>query len=279
MEILGIDIGGSGIKGCPVDLNKGVFAKERLRIPTPKPATPEAVVDTIYEIIDAFGWKGPVGCGFPGVMHRNTIFTAANLDDSLIGLDLGQAITEKTRAPAAVINDADAAGLAEMRFGGGKGFHGVALMVTVGTGLGTAMFVDGQLVPNLELGHLILKHKKKYLDAEAMAADSARKALDLSWESWAKNFSKYLKLVHSLLRPEMFLIGGGIAKKGDKFLHLLKSPTELRTATLQNAAGIIGAALAVEKYVESPQRQVKGEKVAPKRNTGRKKAAKKVRRT
>lgn len=246
MKILGIDIGGSGIKGCPVDLATGEFAEERLRIPTPNPATPEAVVETIYEIIDAFKWKGKVGCGYPGVIHGNTIFTAANLDESLMGFDLGAAITAKTRKPTRILNDADAAGLAEMHYGSGKGFHGVSVLITVGTGLGTAMFHDSQLVPNLELGHLKMKHKGKFVDAERIAADSSRRSQDMSWGTWAKHFSKYLEYVHSLTRPELFLIGGGIAKKHDKFMDKLKSPCEIRTATLENAAGIIGAALAAK---------------------------------
>jgi len=270
MKILGIDIGGSGIKGCPVDLKKGEFAGERLRIETPQPATPDALIETIDALIDHFNWKGPVGCGYPGVIHRNTIFTAANLDPSLIGFDLGKAIAENTGAPVRILNDADAAGLAEMRFGGGRSFQGVALMVTVGTGLGTAMFVDGHLVPNLELGHLKLKHKKHYVDAEEIASDSARRQEDMSWEAWAKHFSKYLKHVHSLLRPEMFLIGGGIAKKHDKFMPYLKSPCEIRTAMLENAAGIIGAALAAEPLAKEA---IKRPRKAAKKTSARKKPA------
>lgn len=262
--LLGIDIGGSGIKGCPVDLSTGEFTAERLRIPTPQPATPMAVVETIAEIIKHFKWKGPVGCGFPGVIYRNTVFTSANLDKSFIGFDLGDGISKITGAGARVINDADAAGLAEMRFGAGHDFNGLAMLITVGTGLGTALLHDGELIPNNEMGHLLMKHKGELVDAETLAADSSRRAQDMSWETWAKHFSKYLNYVHSLVRPEMFIIGGGIAKKSDKFLSLIKCDCEVRVATLENSAGIIGAAIAGSKTPATV--------VAPKKKTAKKKA-------
>ncbi len=255
--ILGIDIGGSGIKGCPVDLKTGEFAEERLRIPTPQPATPMAVVETISQIIDHFKWKGPVGCGFPGVIHRNTVFTSANLDDSFVGFDLGNGISKITGQPVGVINDADAAGLAEMRFGAGHDFDGLALLVTVGTGLGTALLYKGELIPNMETGHLLMKHKHKLVDAESLAADSARRAQDMSWETWAKHFSKYLNYVHALVRPEMFIIGGGIAKKADKFMKLIKCDCEVRVATLENKAGIIGAAVAGAEMPQATSRKAR----------------------
>lgn len=248
MITLGIDIGGTGIKGSTVDLDKGELTAERFRIPTPHPATPEAVFAVLQQVVDHFAWKGPVGCGFPGVIHGNTVFTAANMDASFIGCDLGQALSGMTGQPAYVVNDADAAGMAEMRYGAGKGFKGVALLVTVGTGLGTALFYQGRLVPNLELGHVLMKHKGNVVDAESLASDSARKREDMGWEKWAKHLGKYLDEAHALVRPELIIIGGGVASRSGKFLKHLKAPCELRIATLENLAGIVGAALAAEGH-------------------------------
>lgn len=267
---LGIDIGGTGIKGSPVDLASGELVGDRFRIPTPQPATPEAVIDTIAQIIEHFEWKGPIGCGFPGVIHRNTVFTSANMDDSFLGFDLGNAVSKMCGGPVKVINDADAAGLAEVRYGAGRDFGDLAILVTVGTGLGTALLHDGELVPNLEIGHLLMEHKGKLVDAESLAADSSRRAKDMSWEKWARHFSSYLNYVQALLRPELFIIGGGIAKKSDKFLPLLKCDCEVRVATLENRAGIIGAALAASQVASASAPSVTK---APKR-TAKKKTAK-----
>lgn len=246
MSVLGIDIGGSGIKGCPVDLEKGELTADRYRIATPKPATPEAVIQVIHELIDHFHWTGPVGCGYPGVVENHTLRSAANLDDSLVGYNLGQSISHITGSQSWVLNDADAAGLAEVQYGSGKNVDGTVLLITVGTGLGTALFYNGQLLPNTELGHAWVRHKNshKAIDAEKIAADSARTREDMSWSKWADNFSYYLKYMHSLLRTDLILIGGGMAKKGHKFMHHLKAPCEVRLAQLENTAGIVGAAAA-----------------------------------
>jgi polyphosphate glucokinase len=240
MHILGIDIGGSGIKGAPVDLNQGVLAAERLRIATPQPATPDAVADTVGRIIRHFNWTGPVGCGLPSVVQNGVARTAANIDSSWIGNDVRTLLSQRTGCPVTVINDADAAGIAEMRFGAGRGRNGTILMVTVGTGLGTALFRDGTLVPNTELGHLLLNGKV----AEKYASAAAREDLGLSYKTWAKRLDLYLHQLQSLFWPDLFILGGGISKKHEKFFPFLTIETECLPAVLRNQAGIVGAALA-----------------------------------
>lgn len=240
MDILGIDIGGSGIKGAPVDLNQGVLAAERLRIATPQPATPDAVADTVGIIIRHFNWTGPVGCGLPSVVQNGVARTAANIDSSWIGTDVRTLLSQRTGCPVSVINDADAAGIAEMRFGAGRGRNGTILMVTVGTGLGTALFRDGTLVPNTELGHLLLNGKV----AEKYASAAAREDLGLSYKTWAKRLDLYLHQLQSLFWPDLFILGGGISKKHEKFFPFLTIETEFLPAVLRNQAGIVGAALA-----------------------------------
>jgi polyphosphate glucokinase len=240
MDILGIDIGGSGIKGAPVDLNQGILAAERLRIATPQPATPDAVADTVGRIIRHFNWTGPVGCGLPSVVQNGVARTAANIDSSWIGTDVRALLSQRTGCPVTVINDADAAGIAEMRFGAGRGRNGTILMVTVGTGLGTALFRDGTLVPNTELGHLLLNGKV----AEKYASAATREDLGLSYETWAKRLDLYLHQLQSLFWPDLFILGGGISKKHEKFFPFLTIETELLPAVLRNQAGIVGAALA-----------------------------------
>ncbi len=240
MDILGIDIGGSGIKGAPVDLNQGVLVAERLRIATPQPATPDAVADTVGRIIRHFNWTGPVGCGLPSVVQKGIARTAANIDSSWIGTDVRTLLSQRTGCPVTVINDADAAGIAEMRFGAGRGRNGTILMVTVGTGLGTALFRDGSLVPNTELGHLLLDGKV----AEKYASAAAREDLGLSYKTWAKRLDLYLHQLQSLFWPDLFILGGGISKKHEKFFPFLTIETEFLPAVLRNQAGIVGAALA-----------------------------------
>ncbi len=246
MEFLGIDIGGSGIKAAIVNPLKGELLCERFRIPTPSPATPDSLCTALGHVIEHFSWKGPIGCGFPGVVRNQQIFTAANLHPSLIGLRLDEHIRERTGNPMHVINDADAAGLAEAAFGAGRGRSGSVLVITVGTGVGSALVHDGRLVPNTEFGHVRMKDKKsgKNVSAEKLVSDSARQALDLDWETWAVRFNRYLHHLHMLLWPELIIVGGGIVKKADKWLPLIDPPTEFALATLQNHAGIVGAALA-----------------------------------
>ncbi|MFE1903556.1 polyphosphate--glucose phosphotransferase [Streptomyces gardneri] len=243
MNVFGVDIGGSGIKGAPVDLERGALAEERHKVLTPQPATPDGVAGCVVEVVEHFGWTGPVGVTFPGVVTGSTIRTAANVDKSWVGVDAGTLLSERLGGlPVTVLNDADAAGVAEMTFGAGRGRKGTVILLTLGTGIGSALFVDGRLVPNTELGHLELKGH----DAETRASTKAREDHDLTWEHWAKRrLSKYLAHVEMLFSPELFIIGGGVSRKADKFLPLIEGiRAEIVPAELQNNAGIVGAAMA-----------------------------------
>lgn len=246
MEILGIDIGGSGIKGAIVDLDVGDFATKRHRIPTPKPAKPEAVTDVVAEIVQHFDWNGPIGCTFPAIMKRGVAHSAANVHDDWIGTDAVRMIQRKTGDPVVVLNDADAAGIAEMSFGAGKAHEGVVIVLTVGTGIGSAIFVNGHMVPNSELGHVKLKKGK---EAEKWAADSIRKKKDLSWKKWGKRLNRYLQHIEFLFSPDLFIIGGGVSKKSQKYFKYLDVQADIVPAQLRNRAGIIGAAMAARDLV------------------------------
>lgn len=240
MTFLGIDIGGSGIKGAPVDVERGEMLTERYRIPTPQPSLPEAVADVVAQIVRHFDWSGPVGCTFPAVIKNGVAWSAANVDKSWIGTD-GQALFEqKTGCAVVVLNDADAAGLAEMRYGAGRGRGGLVMMLTFGTGIGSALFLDGRLVPNTELGHLEIRGK----DAEHRASDAVRTRKKLSWKEWALAVNEYLGVLEMLFSPDLFIIGGGVSKKHAKFFPLLSTRAEIVAAQLFNNAGIVGAALA-----------------------------------
>jgi polyphosphate glucokinase len=237
----GVDIGGSGIKGAPVDLAAGTFNAERLRIPTPQPSTPDPVADVVAQVVANFGdaaGTAPVGVTFPAVIQHGVARTAANVDKSWIGTDVDALLTERLGRSVHVVNDADAAGYAEARFGAAKGVDGVVFMATLGTGIGTALIVDGALVPNTELGHLEIGGK----DAETRAADSVREAEDLNWEQWAKRLQRYFSAIENLLWPDLIIVGGGVSKKSAKFLPHLSLRTPIVPAALLNDAGIIGAA-------------------------------------
>ncbi|WP_329621381.1 ROK family protein [Streptomyces sp. NBC_01255] len=243
MNVFGVDIGGSGIKGAPVDLERGALTEERHKVLTPQPATPDGVAGCVVEVVEHFGWTGPVGVTFPGVVTGSTIRTAANVDKSWIGVDAGTRLSERLGGlPVTVLNDADAAGVAEMTFGAGRGRKGTVILLTLGTGIGSAVFVDGRLVPNTELGHLELKGH----DAETRASTKAKEDEDLTWEHWAKRrLTKYLAHVEMLFSPELFIIGGGVSRKADKFLPLVEGiRAEIVPAELRNNAGIVGAAMA-----------------------------------
>ena len=238
----GIDIGGSGIKGAPVDLDGGHFAAERLRVATPSPSTPGAVADVVAEIVEKFGTEigdGPIGATFPAVIQHGVARSAANVDKSWIDTDVDALFTARIGRPVHTVNDADAAGVAEAWFGAAKGVSGVVIMATLGTGIGTALLLDGQLVPNTELGHLEIDGH----DAEHRAADSAREREDLNWEKWAKRLQTYFRTLEKLFSPDLFVVGGGVSKKSDKFLPLLDLNTRIIPAQLLNDAGIIGAAV------------------------------------
>jgi polyphosphate glucokinase len=236
----GIDFGGSGIKGAPVDLVKGDYAAERVRIDTPLPSTPTAVAEVFVELLGRFeDSSGPVGVTVPGIVKRGVVHSAANIDKHWIDEDADRLFTEATGRDVHVVNDADAAGLAEVRYGAAKGRRGLVIVTTLGTGIGSAMVYDGVLVRNSELGHLEIDGH----DAEKRAASSAREREDLSWKDWAGRLTRFYRQLEALFSPELFVVGGGISKKADKFLPLLDIDTEIIPAQLRNAAGIVGAAL------------------------------------
>ncbi|WP_307795156.1 polyphosphate--glucose phosphotransferase [Actinacidiphila acididurans] len=242
--MFGVDIGGTGIKGAPVDLDRGELSEERYKVPTPHPGTPEKVIDAVHEVVTKFGWTGPLGVTFPGVVVDGVTRTAANVDPGWIGLDARRLISERLGAPVVVLNDADAAGVAEMTYGAGRGQGGTTILLTLGTGIGSALFVDGRLVPNTELGHLELNGH----DAEKRASAKAREDGDLTWEHWAHRLKKYLAHVEMLFSPDLFVIGGGVSRKAEKFLPLIDGITaRIVPAELQNNAGIVGAAMAAAK--------------------------------
>ncbi|WP_216589936.1 polyphosphate--glucose phosphotransferase [Streptomyces brasiliscabiei] len=246
MHIFGVDIGGSGIKGAPVDLDLGDLADERYKVLTPHPATPDSVADGVKEVVDHFGWTGPVGITFPGVVTGGaTIRTAANVDKSWIDTDARALLSDRLGGmPVTVVNDADAAGVAEVQFGAGRDRQGTVILLTFGTGIGSAVFSDGVLVPNTELGHLELHGH----DAETRASTKAKEDHELTWEHWAKRVTKYLAHVEMLFSPELFIIGGGVSRKSAKFLHLIEGiRAEIVPAQLQNNAGIVGAAMRAAK--------------------------------
>lgn len=238
---LGIDVGGSGIKGAPVDLDAGEFAADRLRIDTPAESTPEKVADIVAGIVESFARIAedrPIGITVPAIVKHGTVLSAANIDKSWIDTDAQSLFSERVGRPVTVLNDADAAGIGEVQFGAAKGQRGVVLVATLGTGIGSALFVDGTLVPNTELGHLEIDGH----DAESRASSGAREAEDLSWEKWAKRLQRYFSTVEALFSPDLIVIGGGVSKKADKYLPLLELRTKIIPAGLRNDAGIIGAA-------------------------------------
>jgi polyphosphate glucokinase len=242
MQIFGVDIGGSGIKGAPVDLDKGDLADERFKVLTPHPSTPDSVADGVRQVVEHFGWTGPVGLTFPGVVTGgSTVRTAANVDKSWVDTDARALFSERLGGlPATVVNDADAAGVAEMRFGAGKDRMGTVILLTFGTGIGSALFIDGKLVPNTELGHLELHGH----DAEKRASSKAKDDGELTWEHWAHRVQKYLAHVEMLFSPELIVIGGGVSRKAQKFLPFIEGiQAEIVPAQLQNNAGIVGAAM------------------------------------
>ncbi|QNE75190.1 ROK family protein [Streptomyces finlayi] len=248
MQIFGVDIGGSGIKGAPVDLDRGDLAQERHKVLTPQPATPDGVADRVAEVVGHFDWQGPIGITFPGVVTDGITRTAANVDKGWIDTDARTLLGERIGRPVTVLNDADAAGMAEMAFGAGRGRKGTVIVLTFGTGIGSAVFTDGLLVPNTELGHLELHG----YDAEKRASTKAKEDEDLSWQHWAHRVQKYLVHVEMLFSPELFIIGGGVSRKAEKFLPLIEHVrAEMVPAELQNNAGIVGAAMAASKSAGS----------------------------
>lgn len=243
MKILGIDVGGSGIKGAVVDTITGKLLTERHRIPTPQPATPQAMAHAVGQITRHFTWKGKIGCGMPGPIKSGKVLTANNIHKSWIGVEAQSLYSRASGCSVVMINDADAAGLAEMKFGAGKGKNGVVVLITLGTGIGSALFVDGKLLPNSELGQIEIRGK----NAELRASARIRKEKAMKWEKWGKAVNEYLLAVESLVWPDLIIIGGGVSRKAAKFLPLIKTQAKVVPARLRNEAGIIGAALVAMK--------------------------------
>lgn len=237
--MLGIDIGGTGIKGALVDVEKGEFAEERIKINTPQPATPEAMLKTVKKIIKGFDWEGkPIGIGFPAIIKNGTVLSASNIDKTWMNYDAKANWEQALKAALYFINDADAAGLAEIKFGSGPKLEGVVLFLTLGTGIGSSLFQKGHLIPNTELGHLIYKSKV----AEKVVSNSAREGKKMTWKAYGKILNGYLQRVSFLINPDHIILGGGISKKFETFKPFLDVPCNITNATLLNDAGIIGAA-------------------------------------
>lgn len=237
----GVDVGGSGIKGGIVDLDTGQLIGDRIKLLTPQPATPSAVAKIIAEIVNGFGWAGPLGVTYPGVVTRGIIQTAANVDKSWIGTNARDVISAKLGSQdVTVLNDADATGLAEKRYGAGKGKPGLIVVLTFGTGIGSALIHNGKMIPNTEFGHLEVGGR----EAEQRAASSVKEKFDWSYEKWAKQVTRVLVAIENVMWPDLFIVGGGISRKADKWVPLLENHTPVVPAALQNMAGIVGAAVA-----------------------------------
>jgi polyphosphate glucokinase len=260
MHALGIDIGGTGMKAAPVDLDTGKFLADRLKIATPQPAAPGAVAGVVEKLVETFSWSGPIGVTFPGVVLNGVTRTAANLDKAWIGLDARSLLSKAAGQEVRLLNDADAAGIAEMTFGAGSGEPGTVVMVTLGTGIGSALFVNGVLVPNTEFGHLEIRGK----DAEQRASERAKTLHDLSWKQWAKNVNEYLEHVEALVWPQLIIIGGGISKQSEKFIPLFTGlSAKVVPAAMHNDAGISGAAMAAHPGSAAPVRAGAGATANP----------------
>lgn len=247
MQILGIDIGGTGIKSAIVETKTGELITERKRVATPRPATPDAIGKTLKEVVEQHEWSGPIGIGFPAAIQHGIARTAANVDKTFIGLPIAECFSKHTGCPVFIANDADVAGLAEMRFGAGKDNRGVVLIVTIGTGLGTALFSDGHLQPNTELGHVYLSNG---VEAERYASEAVRIVKELKWKEWGERLNLYLTTMESLLWPDLIILGGGVSEKLHKFSPMLTTTVPVVAASFLNQAGIVGAALFAEEELK-----------------------------
>ncbi len=247
MHILGIDIGGTGVKGAVIDTAIGELVTERFRLESPRPLTPESLAITIQAVVAQHQWSGPIGIGFPAAIQHGIARTAANIDPSFIGLPVADYFTKQTGCPVYVANDADVAGLAEMRFGAGQNVAGVVLIVTIGTGLGTALFSDGHLLPNTELGHIVLDNG---MEAERYASEAVRDLQKLKWKDWGDRFNHYLITMEKLFWPDLIVLGGGASKKLPKFAPRITTQTPVTPAHFLNQAGMIGAALFAEENLD-----------------------------
>jgi len=240
VQVFGVDVGGSGVKGAPVDLSTGVFAAKRMRIPTPQPATPAAVTDAIVDIVEAHGWNGPIGVTVPSVVRGGVVETAANIDPGWVGLDACAMLSDRLGMPVTVLNDADAAGLAEARFGAAVDEQGVVILLTFGTGIGSAYLYEGRLIPNTELGHLIFNEQS----AEEYAAGRLVKRGELEVDWWAQRVDEVLRYIEGLFWPDLFVFGGGISKRFETYSQYFSTRARIVPAVLRNKAGIVGAAYA-----------------------------------
>ena len=248
VQILGIDVGGTGIKAAIVETADGTLIGERVRIETPRPAAPANVGKALQELVREMRWRGPIGIGFPAAIQHGMARTAANIDKSFIGLPVEEFFSAQTGCPVHVANDADVAGMAEMRFGAGRDVRGVVLIITIGTGLGTALFADGHLLPNTELGHIFLDNG---IEAERYAAESVRVTKKLKWKEWGKRFDHYLTAMENLFWPDLIVLGGGVSKKLEKFSPMFTVRTPVVAASFLNQAGIVGAALYAESRLRA----------------------------
>lgn len=246
--ILGIDVGATGIKGGLVDVKKGVMTTERFRFDTPQPATPANMANTVQKLVDHFNYQGPVGVGFPAIVRRGVAGSAANIDESWVGTSITKIFEKKTGLPFFAVNDADAAGIATVKFGTGKVYaeEGVVVMITIGTGLGGALFVDGELMPNLEIGQIYLKNQK--IVAEKFISNKVRKDNDLSWSEFGKRFNKFVRHVDAVFNPDLIVLGGGASKNFKEYEKFLKTHAEVKPAMLANTAGTVGAAVYAAKH-------------------------------
>jgi polyphosphate glucokinase len=247
VKILGIDVGGTGIKAAIVETESGALLSERTRIATPQPATPEAIGKALKDVVAQHQWSGPIGIGFPAAIQHGIARTAANVDKSFIGFPVSEYFAEQTGCPVFMANDADVAGVAEMRFGAGKDNPGVVLIITIGTGLGTALFSDGHLLPNTELGHVFLSNG---VEAERYASEAVRVTKNLKWKEWGERFSLYLSTMESLLWPDLIVLGGGVSEKLHKFSPMITTKAPVVAASFLNQAGIVGAALYAEQELK-----------------------------
>jgi len=254
MDVLGLDIGGSGIKGALINVQTGELTSERFRLPTPEEAWPEDVAEVVNRVVKHFSYTGILGAGFPAVVHHGVAYSAANVHESWIGTDVSRLLYKATGSNSYVLNDADAAGMAEMEFGAGRGRdHGTVIMLTLGTGIGSAVFVDGHLYPNTEFGHIEIRGK----DAERRASDAVRDRKKLTWEEWAVRFQEVLSTYERLFSPDLFILGGGASKSYSEFHQFLNVRAELKAAELLNQAGLVGAAV----YAENQDRLINSAKL------------------
>ena len=245
-KVLGIDIGGTGCKAAIVDIKEGKFLTERFRLDTPKPSTPKAVSQTVQKIIEHFDWKGKIGVGFPAIIKKGVAFSAANIHKDWLHSNVEKILSKATGLPLKVTNDADAAGIAAIKYGAGKGSKGVVLFLTIGTGIGSALFLDGQLCPNSELGHIFFKGEI----AEKTISNAIRKREKLSFKKWGKSWNEYLLHIERIINPDLIILGGGGGKKFNEISEYLKLSTKVIPATLKNDAGIIGAAIYAHENIK-----------------------------